>query len=110
MNRRTSIVAGAVAVGLVLAILGLLAMNRRQRLEAAAPAWLNPDQPPDGVAAQLSTLTDAQSWAANRCRPMSACCAANTAGSRVRRQYPSTLACSPGSFIRGGLELEARVN
>lgn len=95
---RTHIVVGLVVV---LAVGGLMfAMARRDRFNRAAPAWLDPHQPPDGVAAELSTLTAAQSQAANGCTPLSACCADRTAGARVRRTYPGSLAYSDGSFIR----------
>ena len=98
------------AVGLVVLVVAagaflLFAVNRRSRWERAAPAWLDPQQPPDGVASQLSTLTEAQSWAANRCRHMSACCGDQTAGRRVRRTYPGSLAESDTSFIRASFGL-----
>jgi hypothetical protein len=87
-----------------LAVLVLFAVNRRDVLSRAMPAWLDPGQPPDGVAAQLNTLTADQSWAANRARHMTACCADRTAGRRIRRTYPATLAEDPNSFIRATIE------
>lgn len=101
MNRRRVVVLVLVAVGA--AAFFLYACYRRAAWERAAPAWLDPKQPPDGVASQLPTLTDAQSWAANRCRPMAASCCDNTAGRRIRRTYPGSLAESPDSFVRGRL-------
>lgn len=99
-------VAAVVLVVIAVAAFVLYTIGRRDRLARAMPAWLDPQQPPTGVAGQLSTLSDAQSWAANRCTPMSACCAGNTAGARVRRTYAPNLAESTGSFIRGRVGLE----
>lgn len=109
MDRRRWRVVGLVVVVLGAAGLVLFANYRRARFERAAPGWLNPEQPPDGVAAELSTLTADQSWAANRCRHMTACCPGQTAGSRVRRTYPGSLAESDTSFVRGRLGVELGV-
>jgi hypothetical protein len=110
VDRRRWRIIGLVVLAVAGAALFLIAVTRRVQFYRAAPAWLDPDQPPDGVAAELSTLTADQSWAANRCRNMSACCADQTAGARTRRIYPGTLADSDSSFIRGGGSLEMRVN
>lgn len=88
-------------VVVVLAVVGVFyAIGRQASFNRAMPAWLNPQQPPDGVAAELSTLTAAQSFAANGCPSMTACCADRTAGARVRRTYPGSLAGGSGSFIQ----------
>jgi hypothetical protein len=92
----------AVLSGLILAWFVLWSVQRRQAFEAAAPGWLNPGQPPDGVAAPL---TAAQSYAANRCRPMTACCTGRTAGMRTRRTYPPTVAGWSGSFLSAGFNV-----
>lgn len=109
MNRRQiGIVAGVVVV-LGAAVFVVCAAHRRAAYRRAAPEWLNPHQPPDGVAAQLSTLNADESWAANRGRHMSACCAPYTAGRRLRRTYPASLEESPDSCVRGGIALEAKL-
>jgi hypothetical protein len=108
VNSRTKMVAVGVVAVLVVAGFVLWAVNRKAELARAKPAWLDPHQPPDGVAAELSTLTADQSWAANRCRPMVASCSDYTAGRRIRRIYDPCLEQSSGSFIRTRFELEGR--
>lgn len=106
MSRSTRI--GLVALVLVaVGAFALYAIGRRAQWARGAPAWLAGGQPPDGIASQLSTLTAAESWAANRCGPIAAPCAGHTAGRRVRRTYPGTLAESEHSLIRGFLRAEA---
>lgn len=106
MTRRQTIIIGVIAGVLAVAALALYAIGRRDAWTRAAPAWLNPSQPADGVAAELSTLTVDQSWAANRARHMTGCCTDQTAGTRVRRTYPSTLAESDCSIVKGQLSLQ----
>ncbi len=95
-----------VATGVVIALLAggavaLYAINRRADLKRVkGPDWLDVQQPPDGVATDFQTLSADQSWAANRCRPMTACCSGRSAGSRIRKTYPGSLASSDHSFIR----------
>lgn len=109
MNTR-QIRAAAIVVGVLLIAVGVLyAANRRDALARAKPDWLDPQQPPDGVAAQLTTLSQDQSWAANRARHMTACCLGRTAGRRIRRTYPGCLADSDTSIVRTQVELEARM-
>lgn len=108
MTRRQQIVAGVIVLVLLAAAVALWAANRRAALMRAMPAWLDPEQPPEGVAAAWGTLSEAQSWAANRATPMTACCAGRSAGSRVRRTYADTLAHDPGSFIRASFDLTGR--
>jgi hypothetical protein len=101
--RRRSLWIGAAFLGVVL--LGLVvavSAQRKQSFEAAAPPWLDPHQPPRGVAAPL---TEAQSFAANRCRPFSASSAGRSAGRRLRRTYPPTLAESATSFVQLGFDV-----
>lgn len=99
MNRRQSITAGVIVAVVAGFALVLVAIGRKARYERAAPAWLDPEQPPDGVAASLPCVTPDQSWAANRARHMSGACTGQTAGNRVRRTYPETLASSSASFV-----------
>ncbi len=105
MNRRQITIVAIVAGVLAVAACGCWAVQRRAEDKRVTPEWLNPHQPPEGVAAELSALGPAQSWAANRCTPMAASCADRTAGRRTRRTYPGTLADSPDSFIRASVEL-----
>jgi len=100
MTRRQIFISATAAAGLALVVLVLYAINRRDQLARAMPAWLNVQQPADGIAAELNTLTADQSWAANRCRPMTASCTGRTAGTRIRRTYPASLEASDDSFIR----------
>ena len=105
MDRRRWRIVGLILVVVDAAGLVLVASYRKARFDRAAPAWLDPQQPPDGVAAELSTLTADQSWAANRCRHMTACCGEQSAGSRIRRTYPGTLADAPWSLVRARADL-----
>jgi hypothetical protein len=104
MTRRQSVVAGTILLALLIAAFAIYAANRRAAFERAAPDWLDPQQPPEGIAAQGGTVSPAASWAANRCVPLTGCCTGRSAGSRVKR-YPATLAESPGSFIRASFDL-----
>lgn len=106
ITRRQTIIGGSVAAVLALAVFLLWTAERRAKLERALPAWLDIRQPPESLATELPTLTDAQSWAANRCAPMTASCAGRGAGSRVRREYPATLAESPTSIISAGASFD----
>lgn len=109
MTRRQMIVSGVIAGLALLGVLGLLVVGRNQRLKSSIPAWLQLRQPPDTVAADMATVSEAESWAANRCRPMAASCGGNTAGRRIRREYPGSLEQSEHSFIRGHIELSGGV-
>ena len=109
MNRQQAIRSAAVAGALVLALVVWICIRRRQADTPQIPAWLDTVQPPDTVAADFMTLTADQSWAANRCRPIHAACSDYTAGSRIRRTYPRSLAESPHSFIRTSLQLEGGI-
>lgn len=97
-----------VKIGLgVLGALGVVwfvmwSARRKRVFDANKPPWLDPGQPPAGVAAPL---TAAQSFAANRCRPMSACCVGRTAGLRTRRTYPGTVADSPHSLVQASFDV-----
>lgn len=104
MTTRHKTLMGIVAV-LAAAVLAVWAANRRYAFLRAAPAWLDPQQPPEGVAASWGALNPAESRAANSTSPMTACCAGRGAGRRIRRTYPDTLAASPHSFIRAGFDL-----
>lgn len=104
-QRRRMITFGLILLGLAL-ILGMwLAHRRRKSEEHAVPAWLQTQQPPDTVAADMLVLSPAESWAANRCAPMAAACSGRTAGRRIRRTYPDSLAASEGSFIRAAVRI-----
>lgn len=101
VTRRQTVIASAVVAVLAAAAAGLWYLNRAQAAERAAPSWLDPQQPPPGVAAPLiATVSAGESWAANRPRHMSACCTGQTAGLRIRRTYASTLAANPDSLVR----------
>ena len=108
LDRRQTIVAAGVVGALVLAAGVLWWTNRAHEAERSSPAWLDPQQPPDVIPA-LTGPTPLESWAANRCRPMTACCTGATAGTRVRRLYPDTLQSSPHSFIRASVNLSGEL-
>ena len=108
LNRRQTIVAVGVVAVLSLAVAVLWWTNRAHEAERSSPAWLDPQQPPDVVPALVGP-TPQESWAANRCRPMTACCTGNTAGTRIRRTYPDTLQSSPHSFIRASVNLSGEL-
>lgn len=101
---RKTVIAGGVVVVAVLAVWAL-GSQRRAAFARSVPAWLDVHQPPENIAAQLPTVSEAESWAAARCRPPACCSPAYTAGMRVRRLYPETLAASPHSSIRASFEV-----
>lgn len=103
-NRQRLVGWGAVVILAILA-LSIWVMQRRRDDASRTPAWTDPGQPPVGVANTPTQLTADQSWAANRCAPFAASCADNTAGMRVRRRYPDTLADSECSIVRGSIAL-----
>jgi hypothetical protein len=105
MTRRQMIVGGVIVGVLGVAVVTLWCVQRRAEGKGVAPAWLDPHQPAPDVASELTVLNADQSWAANRARPMAACCAGRTAGMRVRRTYDGNLADSPYSFIRASLAI-----
>lgn len=104
-QRRRMITFGLIILGLALVLAMWIAHRRRKVEEHAVPAWLDPQQPPDTVAADMMILSPAESWAANRCAPMVASCRGRTAGARIRRTYPESLAASHSSFIRAGFSI-----
>lgn len=104
MSRRQMIVLWVIFGAVAVAGLGAVMIHRR-RPAPQVPEWLAGGQPPDSVAPDLMTLTPDQSWAANRARPMVACCGDYTAGRRIRRTYPRSLAESPDSFIAASFDL-----
>lgn len=106
MNRRVVFVAAA---GLGVAAVLIWMIQRRATLPRV-PEWLDTRQPPATLAAQLSTLSEAQSWAANRCRPINAACPGYTAGYRVHRLWPDNLSSDPGSLVRFGFEFAGGFN
>lgn len=94
---------GVVAIGVFVAV----SAQRKATLEAAAPPWLDPGQPPQGVAAPLTAM---QSFAANRCSHFSASSAGRGAGRRLRRTYPASLGESRESFVQLGFDVVGGVN
>jgi len=105
VTQRQKVVAGVVlAIGVAVVVL-LWNVERRARMLARVPGWNATEVLPDSVAPDMATVTDAESWAANRCRPMVACCGEETAGLRVGKLYASSLASSPHSLIRASFEL-----
>jgi hypothetical protein len=104
MGTRGRVLVVAAAGLAVVGLFAFVAVDGARRREAA-PGWLDPHQPPQGVAARLSTLTPAQSMAANGCPTMAGCCAGRSAGSRLRRVYPSTLMDDPSSVVRASFAL-----
>lgn len=105
LTSRQKFVAGLVLLLMLVAVFTLWIANKRSESERAMPAWLDSGQPPDGIAVNMGSLTEAESWAANRCSHMTAACTGRGAGSRVRRTYADTLADNPNSFIRGSFDL-----
>lgn len=87
--------------GLVLVVtLVVVAFSaRKQAWERIHPSWLDPRQPPEGVAANLGVLTAAESLAANGCPPMGACSVARTARMDTMRQWPGHLVDHPDSLV-----------
>lgn len=106
MTRRQYVTIGGIALAVVLAVLLLVGVRNKEALQRMRPAWLDPGQPPDDISSALMVCTEAESWAANRCRPMVASCGPNSAGHRIRRTYPATLAASEGSFVRARADVE----
>lgn len=109
MDRKRLTIAAGVAVVIGVAAIVLMGAERRAALARSRPAWLDPQQPSEGIAADLRTVSDAESWAANRCRPMAASCSGYTAGRRIRRTYPGSLADAPYSFIRASVDLQGGI-
>lgn len=105
MNRRQTIIMGAIAGVVAVAVLVLWGVQRRADRKRITPAWLDAGQPAEQLPAAVG-LTAAQSWAANRCGPINASCADRTAGRRIRREYPGSLAESSDSFIQAGFQFE----
>lgn len=100
VTRRQTVIASAVVAVLAAAAAGLWYLNRVQAQERETPSWLDPQQPPPGIAAPaMATVTPGQSWAANRPRHMTASCCGQSAGLRIRRTYAPTLASDPGSLV-----------
>lgn len=95
LDRRQTIIA-ATAGSALLAVLILWGVQRRGSDREQTPAWTDPHQPPEGIAGQ-----PAMDWAASRPPSITGACAGITAGAKVRRHYPGTLADDPNSFIRG---------
>lgn len=109
ITRRQTIAGAAILAVLLVAAFAIWAAERRAALERVLPAWLNPQQPPESLAVELLPVSPEASWAANRCAPMTASCVGRGAGSRIRRDYPATLADSDASFISAsaGLDFQA---
>lgn len=103
MNRqRWFLVLGLVALLLVVGVTVVVRVGLKRRAEGTTPReWLDPGQPAEGVASQLSTITAAQSLAANGCWPMSAPCTGRGAGLKTMRTYPGHLTDHPNSLIHG---------
>lgn len=108
MNRKATVIVGAALV-LGVAALVVAGAERRAALTRRIPAWLDTSQPPESIAPDLPVLGADQSWAANACRPMVAACPGYTAGMRVRRTYPDTLADSADSFVRASFNVSGGV-
>lgn len=108
MTRRQAVKSAAIGAAVALAVVVLVLVRRRQAQTPQVPAWLDIRQPPDAIPSAAGLTAD-QSWAANRCRPFAASSGDHTAGRRVRRTYPASLAESPHSFIRTSFELEGGV-
>lgn len=104
MNRqRWLMLGGLVALVLFVCVAFIV---RKRRFERAHPSWLDPQQPPEGVAAQMTTLTPGESLAANGCWPMSAPCTGRTARLDTMRTYPGHLTDHPGSLIHALVQVE----
>lgn len=93
---RNQRIAAATGGSVLLAVLIVWGLQRRHDNDAATPAWTDPKQPELGTAAQ-----PAMDWAASRPPTITGACAGITAGAKLRRTYPGTLADSPDSFITG---------
>lgn len=109
MSRRQMLITAAVGGLLILGVLLLVGWNRREALRHAVPEWLRPHQPPETITPELLTVSEAESFAANRCRPMAASCGDNTAGRRIRRTYPGSLTESPDSLIRVAFDISGGI-
>jgi hypothetical protein len=106
MTRKQYVAIGGIAAAAVIAFMLLIGFNSKEAAKRLTPAWLDPQQPAGGIAPDLLTVSEGESWAANRCRPMVASCGDNTAGRRIRRTYPGTLVDCESSLIRGRLAVE----
>jgi len=105
VTQRQKIVAGVVlAIGVGVVVL-LWNVERRARILARVPGWTSTEGVPDSVAPDLATVSELDSWAANRCRPMIACCGEETAGRYVGKLYDSSLASSPNSLVRANFQI-----
>lgn len=109
ITRRQTITGAVILLVLAAAAFAIWAAERRAALERVLPAWLNPGQPPESLAVEILPVSPEASWAANRCAPMTSACTGRGAGSRVRRDYPATLADSDSSIISAsaGLDFQA---
>lgn len=95
MNRR-SLIIGAVAIG---AILLLMCAYYRARRLASVPTWLNPEQPPQGVASQLGVISPAQAAVVYGCAPLAGPCSNYSAGSRTLRTYAPSLTDDDNALV-----------
>lgn len=95
MNRR-SLIIGLVAVAVLL--VAMCAYYRARRL-AMVPTWLNPEQPPQGVASQLGVISPAQAAVVYGCSPLAGPCSNYSAGSRVLRTYAPSLADDDDALV-----------
>lgn len=102
-------VIGVIALVVIAVCFVLWAIARKQTYTASVPAWSEFDQPPDGIASQVTTLSADQSWAANRCRPMTASCGNRTAGRRLHRTYPATLGHDPCDPVQASFGVVGQV-
>jgi hypothetical protein len=91
------IFAGAVAVALLCAY----AWQRRATFARILPGALDGTPPPEGVAAQITTLTDGEMRAVYGVPTFTGACSMNTARSDYMRTWPGHLADCPDSLIRG---------
>lgn len=109
ITRRQTIAGAAILGVLAVAAFAIWAAERKAALERVLPAWLNPGQPPESLAVEILPVSPEASWAANRCAPMTAACTGRGAGSRIRRDYPATLAESETSIISAsaGIDFQA---
>lgn len=106
-RRRWLWVGGGLVLVLVLAGCVVVKVGAAGDVAGQIPDWLRSHQPPEGVTGPPVEPVDPKAaWATCRPSPMSASCAGQGAGRRVRRTYAPNLASEGSSLIRGNIDFQ----
>lgn len=101
-RQRWFLVVALVLVALVVGVTVVVRVGVKRRRQGVTPReWLDPGQPAEGVANQLTTLTAGESLAANGCPHVGAYSPCRTARMDTMRTYPGHLIDHPHSLIHG---------